>query len=76
MTIFTYARVSSLDQNTNSQAAALKAAYPDAVHRQEKKPGTSTKGREMLALLLDAIHPGDKLVVWKLDRLASIKTYN
>ena len=70
MTIFTYSRVSTLDQNTNLQVEALKTAYPDAVHRQEKKSGTTTKGREVLNLLLDMISQGDKLVTWKLDRLA------
>lgn len=68
--IFTYSRVSTLDQSTNMQVEALKAAYPDAVHRQEKKSGTTTRGREVLNLLLDMINQGDKLVVWKLDRLA------
>ena len=68
--IFTYARVSTLDQNTDMQIQALKAAYPDATHRQEKKSGTTTKGRDVLNLLLDMVGPGDKLVVWKLDRLA------
>ncbi|ACN13163.1 RlgA1 [Desulforapulum autotrophicum HRM2] len=70
MTIFTYSRVSTLDQNTKMQVEALKVAYPDAVHRQEKKSGTTTRGREVLNLLLDMINQGDKLVVWKLDRLA------
>jgi DNA invertase Pin-like site-specific DNA recombinase len=70
MTIFTYTRVSTLDQNTDSQMEALQAAYPEAVHRQEKKSGTSTQGREVLNLLLDMMGVGDKLVVWKLDRLA------
>ncbi len=70
MATFTYARVSTLDQNTDMQVQALKVAYPDAAHRQEKKSGTSTTDREVLALLLDMISHGDKLVVWKLDRLA------
>lgn len=70
MTIFTYTRVSTLDQNTDSQMEALQRAYPEAVHRQEKKSGTSTQGREVLNLLLDMMGAGDKLVVWKLDRLA------
>ena len=69
-TIFTYSRVSTLDQNTDLQDKALKLAYPDAVHRQEKKSGTSTKDRDVLTLLLDMIGKGDKLVIWKLDRLA------
>jgi DNA invertase Pin-like site-specific DNA recombinase len=68
--IFTYARVSTLDQNTDMQVEALKAAYPDAVLRQEKKSGTTAKDRFVLNVLLDMIKAGDKLVVWKLDRLA------
>lgn len=70
MTIFTYARVSSLDQDTGYQVEALQKAYPGAVHRQEKKSGTNTRDREVLALLLDMMGKDDKLVVWKLDRLA------
>ena len=70
MTIFTYSRVSTLDQNTDLQEKALKTAYPDAVHRQEKKSGTSTRDRDVLNLILDMVGKGDKLVVWKLDRLA------
>ncbi len=69
-TIFTYARVSTLDQNTDMQELALKAAYPDAVYRQEKKSGTTISNREVLNLLLDMMGQGDKIVVWKLDRLA------
>ncbi|WP_321530881.1 recombinase family protein [uncultured Desulfuromonas sp.] len=69
-TIFCYSRVSTLDQDTTMQEEALKASYPDAVHRSETGSGTTTKGREVLALLLDMMHQGDKLVVWKLDRLA------
>ena len=70
MATFTYARVSTLDQNTDMQVQALKKAYPDAAHRQEKKSGTTAKDRDVLNLLLDMIGAGDKLVVWKLDRLA------
>lgn len=68
--IFTYARVSTLDQNTDLQVEALKAAYPDAVLREEKKSGTTAKDRFVLNVILDMIKAGDKLVVWKLDRLA------
>lgn len=70
MTTFAYCRVSTLDQNTTIQEEALLKAYPDAVVRTEKASGTSTKGRPVLELLLDMISDGDKLVVWKLDRLA------
>jgi len=69
MTIFTYARVSTNEQNPDLQIDALKEKYPSAVYREEKKSGTSLN-RPVLELLLDMISKGDKLVVWKLDRLA------
>ncbi|MEP4466702.1 recombinase family protein [Marinobacter alexandrii] len=70
MTTFAYCRVSTLDQHTGIQEEAIKKAYPDAVVRHEKASGTTRDGREVLSLLLDMIGQGDKLVVWKLDRLA------
>ncbi|GAB3112537.1 recombinase family protein [Aestuariicella hydrocarbonica] len=70
MTIFAYCRVSTLDQETAIQEEAIRKSYPQAKIRHEKKSGASTQGREVLLLLLDVIAEGDKLVVWKLDRLA------
>jgi DNA invertase Pin-like site-specific DNA recombinase len=70
MSIFAYGRVSTLDQNTDLQKTALIKKYPDAVYREEKVSGTSLNNREMLSILLQTIGKGDKLVVWKLDRLA------
>ena len=65
-----YCRVSTTDQDAGMQVNAIKRAYPDAVVREEKKSGTTTLNRDVLMLLLDMISTGDKLVVWKLDRLA------
>jgi len=70
MTTFAYCRVSTLDQDTAIQEDALRRAYPDAVMRTEKASGSSTQSRTVLELLIDMIGKGDKLVVWKLDRLA------
>lgn len=70
MTVFLYARVSSIDQNLAMQHGALTKKYPEGVYRAEKQSGTSLDGRDVLKLLLDMIGEGDKLVVWKLDRLA------
>jgi len=39
MKVFTYARVSTLDQNIDLQKKALKAAYPESTFRQDKKTG-------------------------------------
>ena len=70
MNVFLYGRVSSVDQDTSIQKEALKAKYPQGIYREEKKTGTTMQGREALQLVLDMTSKGDKLVVWKLDRLA------
>lgn len=69
MATFLYIRVSTAEQNTASQRDALTKAYPDGIPREEKASAT-TMERPVLQLLLDMIHEGDTLVVWKLDRLA------
>ncbi|RTL86951.1 MAG: recombinase family protein [Hyphomicrobiales bacterium] len=64
-----YARVSTDDQDTAIQEAAL-AAAGCAVIRTEKKSGTSTKGRTELETLISFARPGDTIVVTRIDRLA------
>lgn len=64
-----YARVSTTDQDTAVQVAALRAAGC-AVIREEKASGTTTTGRTELATVLDFLRPGDALVVTRIDRLA------
>lgn len=68
--VFAYCRVSTLDQCTTMQEEALRKAYPNAIVQAEKGSGTTRKGREKLDIILEMIGRGDKLVVWKLDRLA------
>jgi DNA invertase Pin-like site-specific DNA recombinase len=69
MTIFGYARCSTLDQDLSIQAAALKAAGCELI-RSEKKSGTSTVGRTELQNLLEFIRKGDVLMITRIDRLA------
>lgn len=69
-TTFAYCRVSTSDQSPQIQIDAIKAAYPSAVVREEKASATTRNGRPVLELILEMICRGDKLVVWKLDRLA------
>lgn len=64
-----YARVSTIDQNTELQVAALTAAGCGVI-RQEKASGTSTKGRTELETVLAFLQKGDTLVVTRVDRLA------
>ena len=63
-----YARVSTNDQETAAQAAALKAAGCERIYR-ENAPGRRWD-RPELHRLLDQLRKGDVLVVWKLDRLS------
>lgn len=69
MATYGYARVSTTDQDPSIQLAALKAAGCTVI-REEKKSGTSRKGRTELDTLLDFIREGDELVVTRIDRLA------
>src|SRR3712207_2814553 len=69
MTLYGYARVSSLDQDLTLQEEMLRAAGCQIV-RAEKKSGTVREGRSELRLLLDFLHKGDTLVVTRIDRLA------
>jgi DNA invertase Pin-like site-specific DNA recombinase len=64
-----YARVSTTDQDTQIQEAALKAAGCDII-RAEKRSGTSLQGHSELHTILDFVRNGDTLVVTRIDRLA------
>lgn len=69
MTLYGYARVSTLDQDLTLQETALRAAGCEVV-RAEKASGTRREGRAELELLLTFLRPGDALVVTRIDRLA------
>ncbi|ESQ16003.1 MAG TPA: recombinase family protein [Chromatiaceae bacterium] len=64
-----YARTSTVDQNLDAQIASLKAAGCGMV-RQEQRSGATLEGRPELKTILDFIHPGETLVVTRIDRLA------
>ncbi len=70
MRIYAYCRVSSLDQDETVQVKAIQQRYPDARVVREKASAVSRDGRPELEQVLFHIREGDKLVVWKLDRLA------
>jgi len=63
-----YARVSTTDQDTAAQVAALKAAGCERIYREKASGGRWE--RPELHRLLDQLRQGDVLVVWKLDRLS------
>ena len=63
-----YARVSTDDQDTAVQVAALKAAGCERIYREKASGGRWD--RPELHRLLDQLRKADVLVVWKLDRLS------
>jgi len=63
-----YARVSTNEQDTAAQAAALKKAGCELIFREKASGGRWD--RPELHKLLGQLRKGDVLVVWKLDRLS------
>ena len=63
-----YARVSTIDQDLDTQLAKLKAEGCTII-RSEKVSGSSREGRPELATVLEFLRQGDELVVTRLDRL-------
>jgi DNA invertase Pin-like site-specific DNA recombinase len=63
-----YARVSTSEQETAAQAAALKTAGCERIYREQASGGRWD--RPELHRLLDQLRKGDVLMVWKLDRLS------
>jgi DNA invertase Pin-like site-specific DNA recombinase len=63
-----YARVSTTDQNTDTQVERLQAAGCTII-RTEKASGGTREGRDELASVIEFMRVGDALVVVKLDRL-------
>src|SRR5690554_176179 len=70
MVVFAYCRVSTVEQSSMFQEEAILKAYPEAVVLHEQKSGTTKAGHDVLNSVLGKLSVGDKLVVWKLDRLA------
>lgn len=62
-----YARVSTNEQNLDLQTGALKMAGCDVIFRDEGVSAVA-KVRPQFTAALDALRPGDRLVIWKMDR--------
>lgn len=63
-----YARISTRDQDTDAQRAALERAGCERIFEETASGGRWD--RPELQRLLDQLRPDDTLVVWKLDRLS------
>ena len=65
-----YMRISTKEQKFDLQQDALLAAGVTDRYLYEDMASGATQARPGLAACLKALHPGDTLVVWKLDRVA------
>src|SRR5215510_2440695 len=65
-----YMRMSTREQKLDLQRDALLAAGVPAGYLYEDCASGAKQARPGLAACLKALHPGDTLVVWKLDRIA------
>jgi DNA invertase Pin-like site-specific DNA recombinase len=65
-----YMRVSTREQKFDLQQDALLAAGVPAGYLYDDVASGAKQARPGLAACLKALHPGDMLVVWKLDRIA------
>jgi DNA invertase Pin-like site-specific DNA recombinase len=63
-----YARVSTQEQDTTAQVAALKAAGCEDIYKEKASGGRWD--RPKLQELISHLRKGDVVVVWKLDRLS------
>jgi len=70
---FAYARVSTLDQDTENQIREIRAAgftvEPHRIISETISGSVATKQRQGFSKLLDKMEKGDVLIVTKLDRL-------
>lgn len=69
MTEWGYARVSTRGQHTDTQAVALRAAGVLDEHLVTETVSGAKADRPGLAGLLAQAQPGDRITVWRLDRL-------
>ncbi len=67
MSQYVYARVSTLNQETENQLVQLRRLYPDAMFIEETASGA--KARPELEKLVLQLQRGDELIVSSLDRL-------
>lgn len=65
-----YARVSTEEQNLDMQIAALLKAGVKRENLYVEKVSTRKSKRPVLDQVIGEIRPGDKFIVWKLDRIA------
>lgn len=66
---YAYVRISTTQQDAALQEDAMRDAGVDAVNIWTETASGSQRARPVLASLLERVEAGDRLTVWRLDRL-------
>ncbi len=69
MTDYIYSRVSTKEQNSQSQAKELLQSYPDAIVYEEKQSGKNMIDRPVFQELINTVKDGDRIIVRELSRI-------
>lgn len=69
MTDYIYSRVSTKEQNSQSQAKELLESYPDAIVYEEKQSAKNMIDRPIFQELINTVKAGDRIIVRELSRL-------
>jgi len=69
MTDYIYSRVSTKEQNSQSQSKELLQSYPDATVYEEKQSGKDIINRPVFRELLNTVKAGDRIIVRELSRV-------
>lgn len=69
MTDYIYSRVSTKEQNSQSQANELLESYPNAIVYEEKQSGKNLIDRPVFQELLNSVKAGDRIIVRELSRI-------
>lgn len=69
MTDYIYSRVSTKEQNSQSQANELLESYPKAVVYEEKQSGKNIIDRPVFQELIKGVKAGDRIIVRELSRI-------
>lgn len=69
MADYIYSRVSTKEQNLQSQANELLLSHPDALVFEEKQSGKSMVDRPVFQNLISTVKAGDRIIVRELSRI-------
>lgn len=68
--IYGYCRISRKEQSIERQIRNIRAAYPDAIIKEEAFTGTKIEGREVFKKMIKTVKPGDTIIFDSVSRMS------